>query len=276
MKRIFYNPHFNSDDELSLFGCGHEKCNSDFSDGPAVRKKYILHYIVSGKGYYEANGYKYSLKKGDVFAIYPDDLVTYYTDKDNPWEICWIIFGGKFAHKYYSNTRISHNKLVICNVEKAFVTSITDCLKYIDENERTYSQLRLVSCILECFSHIDKVTYEESCTPSKINYVQNAIAYIEYEYGRGICVNDISNLLRIDRTYFYRIFKKETGKTPSEYLTEYRVNKAKSLISMGIDFKNIASSIGLKDVYHFSKLFKKTTGLSPSEYRKKIMCKTQQ
>lgn len=270
MKRIFYNSHFNPDDDLSLFGCGHEKCSPDFSDGPGVRKKYILHYIISGKGYYETNGHKYVLKKGDVFAIYPDDLVTYYTDKDDPWEICWIIFGGKLAHKYYNNTGISHNALVISNVEKAFVTSITDCLKYIDENERTYSQLRLISCILECLSHIDKVTCEERYSHSNKNYVKNAIAYIEYEYGRGIGVNDIANLLGIDRTYFYRIFKNETGKTPNEYLTEYRVNKAKSLIAIGIDFKNIANSIGLKDVYHFSKLFKKSTGVSPSEYRKTL------
>ncbi len=268
MKRIFYNPHYNQDDELSLFGCGHEKCPSNFSEGPGVRKKYILHYIISGEGYYETDGHKYSLKKGDVFAIYPDDLVKYYTNKENPWEFCWIIFGGKLAHKFYNNIGISHSQLVINNVDKSFVTSIIDCLKYIDENEKTYSQLRLASCILECLSHIDnKATYTERYTPSYKNHVKNAISYIEYEYGRGISVNDISTHLGLDRTYFYKIFKKETGKTPNEYLTEYRVKKAKALITMGIDFKNIANSIGLRDVYHFSKLFKKTTGVSPSQYR---------
>ena len=268
MKRIFYNPYYNQEDELSLFGCGYEKCQGDFSDGPGVRKKYILHYIVSGEGYYEVDGHKYILKKGDIFAIYPDDLVSYYANKDNPWEFCWIVFGGKSAHKYYNNIGISHSRLVINNVDKAFLASVTDCLKYIDENKETCSQLRLVSCILECLSHIDKATYTERYAPSNKNHVQNAIAYIEYNYGRGINVNNISSQLGLDRTYFYRIFKKETGKTPNEFLTEYRIKKAKALIAMGVDFKNIANSIGLKDVYHFSKLFKKLVGISPSEYRK--------
>ncbi len=267
MKRIFYNPLYDPKSELALAGCGHETCSSDFSDGPSVRNSYILHYVVSGKGYYETDGNKYTLLAGDVFAIYPDDLVTYYADKDDPWEFCWIIFGGTLAHKYYNNTGISHRKLVINNVDRAFVKSVTDCLKYIDENERTSSQLRLVSCILECLSHVDRATYEERHTPSGKNHIQNALAFIEYNYGRGIGVNDVSNHLALERTYFYRIFKKEIGKTPNEYLMEYRVKKAKSLIKMGIDFKNIANSIGLRDVYYFSKLFKKITGISPSEYR---------
>ena len=161
MKRIFYNPLYDSDAELTLVGCGYEKCNSEFLDGPGIRNSYILHYIVSGKGYYETGEQKHALKKGDVFAIYPDDLVTYYADKDDPWELCWIIFKGTHAHKYYNNIGISHSSLVIHNVDKAFAACITDCLKYIDENERTCSQLRLVSCILECLSHIDKATYAE-------------------------------------------------------------------------------------------------------------------
>ena len=271
MRTIFYNPLYESESELALLGCGREKCDFDFSDGPSIRNSYILHYIISGKGYYEVDGHKYALKKGDVFAIYPDDLVTYYTDKDDPWEFCWIIFGGTRGRKYYHSIGISHSRLVISNVDKAFATSITDCLKYIDENPKTYSQLRLVSCMLECFSHIEKATYAERHVPSNKNHVQNAIAYIEYNYGRGINIKDVSDQLGLERTYFYRIFKKETGKTPNEYLTEYRIKKAKSLIALGVDFKNIANSIGLNDVYYFSKLFKKTTGLSPSEYRNKIL-----
>ena len=267
MRRIFYNPLYDGEAELSLRGCGYERCDASFSDGPSVRSAYILHYIVSGRGYYEVDGHTYCVKKGDVFAIYPDDLVTYYTDKDDPWEFSWIIFGGVCARRYYHDIGISHSRLVISNVDRAFVTSITDCLKYLDENARSYSQLRLVSCLLECFSHIDKVTYAERNAPSGTNHVQNAIAYIEYHYGRGIGVLDIANHLGIERTYFYRIFKRETGKTPSEYLAEYRIKKARSLIARGVDFKNTANAIGLCDVYYFSKLFKKITGLSPSEYR---------
>ena len=91
---------------------------------------------------------------------------------------------------------------------------------------------------------------------------------MECYYGTGITTSDVANELKLDRTYFYKIFKKETGKTPSRFLMELRIDKAKQLIDRNMEFKNIASSVGIKDVYYFSTLFKQIEGISPKEFRK--------
>ena len=93
---------------------------------------------------------------------------------------------------------------------------------------------------------------------------------MECYYATGITTSDVAYELKLDRTYFYKIFKKETGKSPSRFLTQLRIDKAKQLIDENMAFKNVASSVGIKDVYYFSTMFKHIVGISPKEYKKKL------
>ena len=76
--------------------------------------------------------------------------------------------------------------------------------------------------------------------------------------------------MELERSYFHRIFKQETGLSPEEYLIKFRIRRAKELIQKGIDFKDIAQSVGIGDVYYFSQVFKKHESMTPSEYRKQL------
>lgn len=68
-----------------------------------------------------------------------------------------------------------------------------------------------------------------------------------------------------------RRFKKETGMTPSAYLTQLRVEHAQRLLALsdrgGYTIKQIGLMSGFHDPYYFSRVFKKVTGVSPNEYQ---------
>jgi YesN/AraC family two-component response regulator len=59
--------------------------------------------------------------------------------------------------------------------------------------------------------------------------------------------------------------------SPSEYLTYYRIDMSKKLISEQPDIllKEVAEMVGFNDQHYFSKTFKKETGMWPTEYRSK-------
>lgn len=70
-------------------------------------------------------------------------------------------------------------------------------------------------------------------------------------------------------TYFSSLFKKETGRNFTDYLTELRMNKAKELLrEKDIMVSDVAEMVGYNDLKYFSRLFKKITGISPSDYKK--------
>ena len=68
--------------------------------------------------------------------------------------------------------------------------------------------------------------------------------------------------------YISRLFKRQKGVSPNEYVTKYRIEKAKKLIEENNDLriKDIADAVGFKESYYFSKTFKRETGMWPTEY----------
>lgn len=96
--------------------------------------------------------------------------------------------------------------------------------------------------------------------------------YISKNYmNEGLSVKDISAHVFLSTSYVCTFFKSETGKTLNQYLTEYRMERAKQLLSdPRYKISSISSRVGYSDGNYFGKCFKKYTGFSPSEYREKI------
>ena len=81
-------------------------------------------------------------------------------------------------------------------------------------------------------------------------------------------VKYFADKLCLSSNYFGDMFKKETGKSPQEYIQEKVIELAKERISGTADtVSQIAYSLGFQYPQHFTRLFKKITGLTPNEYR---------
>lgn len=96
--------------------------------------------------------------------------------------------------------------------------------------------------------------------------------YISQKYmNETLSVKDISDHVFLSTSYVCTFFKNETGQTLNQYLTEYRMEKAKQLLSdPRYKIADISSKVGYSDGNYFGKSFKKYTGFSPSEYREKM------
>ena len=98
-------------------------------------------------------------------------------------------------------------------------------------------------------------------------YVREAMAYIAEHYADAdISIAVIAEHLRVSEGHLSHLFKKQTGKTVSDYLKKVRIDAAMALLSSGrVKVYEAAAAVGYKDVTYFSATFKKLTGLSPSE-----------
>lgn len=87
----------------------------------------------------------------------------------------------------------------------------------------------------------------------------------------SLSVKDISEHVFLSSTYVCTLFKNETGKTLNQYLTEFRIEKAKDFLrDPKYKISDISAKVGYSDGNYFGKTFKKIVELSPSEYRERF------
>ena len=82
---------------LSVYNVGFQKCDPLYQWGPGIRDHYLIHYIISGRGYYKLGQQTYELNAGDTFLVYPNTEVTYYAAEEDSWEYAWVGFTGSDA-----------------------------------------------------------------------------------------------------------------------------------------------------------------------------------
>lgn len=92
----------------------------------------------------------------------------------------------------------------------------------------------------------------------------------EHYSNKDLNLTNVSNQLFVDSSYLSKQMKKNTGKSFNDYLTHYRIEKAKELLSQTVihyNIQEIGERVGYPNPHYFSRLFKQHTQLTPSQFR---------
>lgn len=111
---------------------------------------------------------------------------------------------------------------------------------------------------------------------TKNEVMDELIKYIKSNFGSKLSLEFLAEHTHFSREYLSRYFKQYTGQNISDFLTDIRINKAKSLLrSTTHSINDISMYCGYPSISNFQKAFKRLTLLSPSAYRKKYTSKTE-
>ncbi|MDD6037255.1 MAG: AraC family transcriptional regulator [bacterium] len=253
---------------LSVYNVGYQKCDSLHQWGPGIRDHFLIHYIISGRGFYETNGKKYSLESGDTFLVYPNQIVTYYADQNDPWEYAWVGFNGSDALAIINATDFSKETPII--KQTAYGEEIRHQFLHIYEsrgNEFDHA-VEMTGRLYTALALFMKGATIPVRQTSYSSYVQKGIEYISANYSYPITVEDIASYVGLSRSHLFRSFEKVIAKSPKEYLTEFRIKQACNLLEHSdLSITAIANSVGFENNLYFSKAFHKAMGISPKVYK---------
>lgn len=270
---VFPNENFI---DLSLYQFGWEQCSPAHSYGPAARNHYLFHYIISGTGTLmadDSNGHTqtYQVRSGQGFMVFPGQINTYISDQKLPWEYVWIEFDGLRVKEVMDVAGMSPDHPIYRARSKDLCQNMQDEMLYIAEHADA-SPFHLIGHL---YLFIDYFTQSASSIKLRQGgrlrdfYIQEALVFIEHNFQNDITVEDIAATCGLNRSYFGKIFKDTIGRSPQEFLMNYRMSRAAELLKLtSLSIADIGKAVGYENQLHFSRAFKTIYDISPLNWRK--------
>ncbi|MDI9210480.1 response regulator transcription factor [Clostridium butyricum] len=103
---------------------------------------------------------------------------------------------------------------------------------------------------------------------NNITVIKLAKDYIINNYNKNISLKDVADEVYLSQNYLSELFKKEIGEGFYDFLSKYRIKKAKEvLLTTNLKVYEIAQMVGYNDSITFGRAFKKITGTTPNNFR---------
>jgi len=122
----------------------------------------------------------------------------------------------------------------------------------------------------EVFAHLERVE-KTKANDNKTDFNQELVKVMEYideNLEKDITLQELANVLCLEKTYFLKKFKTAVGITPMAYIRNVRIEKAKEFLKYSdMNITQIAETVGFISVHHFSNCFSKYIGTSPSKFK---------
>ncbi|MCW3791531.1 AraC family transcriptional regulator [Paenibacillus sp. LS1] len=111
-----------------------------------------------------------------------------------------------------------------------------------------------------------KLAGEQVVEPPELT--EQIAAYIQEHYAHPVSMEDMAAQFHYSSHYLARVFKRKFGCSPMEYVIQTRMNRAKVLLTeTDAQIRDVAESVGYKDLYYFSRIFKRMMGETPAQYK---------
>lgn len=152
------------------------------------------------------------------------------------------------------------------------VRQIMNC-PYVASLKRLYYECKALELIILCLGHFAEMQAGNSSFlhPMDMDRVHYARELVERDYQNPPRLLDLAKQVGMPHPKLNSCFRRVYGTTIFDYLREYRLQKARTLLDGGsMNVTEVAYEVGYSSLSHFTKAFKEHVGMAPKEYRKNV------
>lgn len=248
-----------------------------YDTAPHIHAEIEMLYIKRGRAQIFVSDRSYTVSEGEVVIVNPMEVHSVIADKTLPYHQMCICFdlsllpdksmadeltrGGSYINGFLKN-----DEQLTGPVKEYFERMFYSVLHSSDA--LLFESTAYASLI---FAELKKYGYiiSKRSGGKKSGFASKVQAYLSEHFSENITSEHAARGLFYTQSYFCRLFRENFGVPFLEYLSMYRISKAKTLLSdTSLKISDIAESVGFLDQSYFSRCFKHFIGVSPSEYKK--------
>lgn len=231
----------------------------------------LYHYLQTekGRGRIEIQGSSYELCEGEGVLIAPFVSHSYAQAGEDEWVTLFATITGTMESSIAS--MLGNRQILFTGQEQGEKLEKLIC-EIIKRYEETPTDGKYLS--VACYGFLMNFTegmYGNEMTEDPLyqRYVGPVIKEIETNYGEKLTVSQLSGKVYVTQQYLSRLFQRFMGCSVYEYITSFRISKAKELLLKReqAEIQSIAHQVGFGDASHFIFMFRKMTGMTPHEFR---------
>lgn len=253
-----------------LLEAGRFEAGSGYYTERAEVENHILIYTLGGRGRLEMQNGVFALRSGDAVLLDCRKHHIYKSDGGD-WTFLWAHIDGVGVGGIDEAVNAGATSCVRIRSRADFEELFEELTEKAQFNDmKTLSQIsvdihRLLNIMLGSGLGLE----ESAGGANHISDIENAVKYMESNYGRQINVDSLVREAHLSKYYFIRLFKQYMGVTPYSYLLNYRINRAKVLLrTTNMSIAEIGAKTGFLDNSNFIANFRRQSGQTPAAYRR--------
>jgi AraC family transcriptional regulator len=264
--------------------------NTHFCDRPEIKGPFSIFCNFKGNSFVEADSHKVKIEDDTFF--FTNNSQYYSLGIDNKeTETFNIHFGEEFYLGFISAlNRTTEQQLdvpdFICRETPFFNRLFRKDQEFIYlchqlkslGNSGQFDNMLFEQLLYRLASHFWKINTVETASIRRLNVekrstslelykrISIAVDYIYSCYSHNLTLDELAKVSCMSRFHFLRVFSEITGKSPHQFILEYRINKASDLLRHKIPVNEIALYTGFSESSTFSRAFRKLKGVYPKKW----------
>ncbi|AZP04452.1 AraC family transcriptional regulator [Jeotgalibaca ciconiae] len=227
-------------------------------------------FINSGEGLLTFKDTSEKIGPNQIVLLNPN--IDYYWElsSNQSLEITEIgVHGLEFSHIGEAEHEFTYYKYDKTDTDSSLFTELL--LKELTAKKPGSEEIakRYIEIILIQLLRNEEFSIRNSLNKKNHKEIQTVKNFMKVNYHKNITLDDLVELVHINKFYLIRIFKQEVGMSPIDYLIHIRIDEAQKMLrNTNIAIADIAHLVGFQSPSHFSKTFRELSNITPSQYRR--------
>lgn len=231
---------------------------------PHLHKDLEIIYVVSGKAIATVDHKRYTLRTGDLFVSFPNQM--HYYDNLESGEYIVVIFSPDIIA---GQSQFLQNNIPYCNVivpsKGDIIVTALQTLKYPPEKKSVMLQAGWLNLLMD--SLLPKLDLSPN-TSSNTTSLRKIMNYCSEHYMEPLSLDSIAKEVNIDKYHISHLLNKRLGMPFNTYINKLRINKACRLLEKSeTRLSDLASEVGFGSTRTFNRAFESIMHMTPSEYK---------
>lgn len=264
-----------SQEQLKLRNVASAKYGGDWHSTPHAHSYTELFYIIGGDGKFQIDDTQFPVRAHQLVIVNPNIIHTERSYEAHPLE--YIVLGieglevsipGTNEGRYCIYTFPAENKVLTCM--QGILREMQDCELEHQMVCQAYMDILVVQLMRNTrvsMAHVSDISpANRQCASAR--------HYIEQHYKERLTLDELAEMVKVNKYYLAHAFKEEYGISPINYMIACRIRAGKRLlVETDLSLSQISGILGFSSASYFSQSFRKAENISPQEYRKANMQK---